>query len=108
MDPVSSETMTTTASECSLIPMPARWRIPRSRLRFTLLDRGSIQPAPTIRPSLTITAPSWRGALFQNRFFSSSPVTEQSSGVPVLITSSSRSPRSNTIRAPTLSRDRSV
>ena len=29
-----------------------------------------MQPAPTMRPPRTITAPSWRGALFQNRFFS--------------------------------------
>ena len=40
MDPVSSETMTTTASEFSLMPIPARWRIPRSRDKFTFLAQG--------------------------------------------------------------------
>ena len=39
MDPVSSETMTTTASAFSLMPIPARWRIPSSRERFTFLLR---------------------------------------------------------------------
>ena len=105
MEPVSSETMATTASEFSLTPMPARWRIPSSRLRFTLPDRGSIQPAPTMRPLRTITAPSWIGALFQNRFFSSSADTWQSRVVPVFSISSSMVRRSNTISAPTLSRD---
>ena len=108
MEPVSSETMATTASECSLMPMPARWRIPRSRLRLVLPERGSMQPAPTMRPLRTMTAPSWSGALFQNRFFSSSLETAQSSAVPVLMTSSNRLARSKTISAPTLSLDREV
>lgn len=38
-----------------------------------------MQPAPTMRPLRTMTAPSWSGALFQNRFFSSSLETAQSS-----------------------------
>ena len=39
------------------------WRIPRSRLRLTFRLRGSIQPAPRMRPSRTRTAPSCMGAL---------------------------------------------
>ncbi|CAN4024103.1 YabP/YqfC family sporulation protein, partial [Dysosmobacter welbionis] len=55
MDPVSSETMTTTASAFSLMPIPARWRIPSSRERFTFLLRGSMHPAPSTRPFRTMT-----------------------------------------------------
>ena len=67
-----------------------------------------MQPAPTIRPFRTMTAPSWRGALFQKMFFSSSADTAQSRAVPVLICSSRRLLRSNTISAPTRSLDREV
>ena len=108
MEPVSSETIATTASVCSLAPMPARWRMPSSRDRFTLPDMGSIQPAPTIRPARTITAPSWSGALFQKIFFSSSAFTVQSSAVPVLMASSSMFFRSNTISAPVLLLERDI
>lgn len=58
MAPVSSETTATTASDRSLIPRPARWRMPRSLLRFMLSDMGSIQAAATIFPRRTTTAPS--------------------------------------------------
>ena len=43
--PVSSETMATTASDRSVMPRPARWRIPRSLLRFMLSDMGSMKAA---------------------------------------------------------------
>ena len=61
--PVSSDTITITASECSLMPMPARWRVPRSGLRFVLLVSGRTQPAAAMRPSRITTAPSCSGAL---------------------------------------------
>ena len=102
MEPVSSETMATTASVCSLAPIPARWRMPNSLERFTFPDMGSIHPAPTILPSRTMTAPSWRGALFQKIFFNNSLLTTVSSLVPVRIASSSILFRSKTIKAPVL------
>ena len=58
MVPVSSDTITTTASLASLIPTPARCRVPRSALRWLLSDRGSTQPAAAIFPSRIIMAPS--------------------------------------------------
>ena len=108
MDPVSSETMATTASEFSLMPIPARWRMPRSRERLIFPDRGRTQPAPTMCPFRTMTAPSWSGALFQKRFLRSSAATVESRAVPVLMMSSSGTFRSKTIRAPTLSRERAA
>ena len=90
------------------MPMPARWRIPRSRLRFTFLDRGSIQPAPRIRPLRMMTAPSCMGALTKKMFFSSSLETEASSVVPERTTSSSKIFRSNTMSTPVRVRDISV
>ena len=58
MEPVSSETMTTTASECSLMPMPARCLMPRSLLRLAFCESGSMQPAAASLSSLIIAAPS--------------------------------------------------
>ena len=100
MEPVSSDTMTTTASEFSLMPMPARWRMPRSRLRFTFFDSGSMHPAPRIRPCRMITAPSCMGAFTKKMFFSSSLDTAASRVVPLRTISSSSSFRSNTISTP--------
>ena len=102
IEPVSSDTMTTTASEFSLMPMPARWRMPRSRLRFTFLLSGSIQPAPSIRPWRMMTAPSCIGAFTKKMFFSSSEDTAASSIVPLRTMSSRRMSRSNTMRTPVL------
>ena len=102
MAPVSSETMATTASDRSLIPRPARWRMPKSLLRFMLSDMGSIHPAATIFPWRTTTAPSCRGALGKKRFFSSSLVTEDWKAVPEEITLARSVSRSKTMRAPTL------
>ena len=45
MMPVSSLTMTTMASEFSLMPRPARWRVPISLPISRLLESGSTQPA---------------------------------------------------------------
>ena len=100
IEPVSSETMTTMASEFSLIPIPARWRMPKSRLRFTFLLSGSMQPAANTRPRRTITAPSCIGALTKKIFFKSSADTAASSTVPLRTMSSSKISRSKTIRAP--------
>ena len=100
IEPVSSETITTTASEFSLIPMPARWRMPRSRLRFTFFDSGSMHPAPKIRPLRMITAPSCIGAFTKKIFFSSSLDTAASSVVPLRSISLSIMLRSKTIKTP--------
>ena len=108
MVPVSSETMTTTASEFSLMPMPARWRIPRSRLRFTFFDSGSIQPPARMRPSRMMTAPSCIAALTKKMFFSSSLLTCASTMVPVRAISSRLISRSKTISTPVRVLDISV
>ena len=108
MEPVSSETMTTTASEFSLMPMPARWRMPRSRERFTFLLRGSMQPAPSSRPWRMMTAPSCMGAFTKKMFFRSSLETAASSTVPLRTMSSSCIFCSKTMRAPVRLRDISV
>ena len=98
--PVSSETMTTTASEFSLMPMPARWRVPRSRLMFTLWDSGRMQPAASSRPSRMMTAPSCIAALTKKMFFKSWLDTCASTMVPVRAISSSFMLRSKTISMP--------
>ena len=78
MEPVSSETTTHRASECSLMPTAARCRVPSSLLMFRLEDKGSRQPAALMRPPLMTTAPSCRGALLKKMFFSSSALTSAS------------------------------
>ena len=108
MVPVSSETMTTTASEFSLMPMPARWRMPRARLRFTFFDSGSIQPPARMRPSRMMTAPSCIAALTKKMFFSSSLLTCASTMVPVRAISSRLISRSKTISTPVRVLDISV
>ena len=108
IEPVSSETITTTASEFSLMPMPARWRMPRSRLRLTFFDSGSMHPAPRIRPRRMMTAPSCMGALTKKMFFSSSDETDASSVVPLRTMSLRRIFRSKTISTPVRDLDISV
>ena len=81
--PVSSETMTTTASETSLMPMPARWRVPRSLLILWFSVSGKTQPAAAMRSLRMMTAPSWSDALVKNRLRSSSEETQASTTVPL-------------------------
>ena len=90
------------------MPIPARCRMPRSRLRFTFLLKGSIQPAPKIRPRRMMTAPSCMGALTKKMFFSSSEDTAASSVVPLRTMSSRWMSRSKTISTPVLLRDISL
>ena len=66
------------------------------------MDRGSIQPAPKMRPWRMMTAPSCMGALTKKMFFSSSEDTAASSVVPLRTMSSSRICRSNTMSTPVL------
>ena len=56
-----SETKITTESEISLTPIPARCLVPRSLSNFFVVS-GRKQPAATIRPSLSMAAPSCSGA----------------------------------------------
>ncbi|MPM86134.1 hypothetical protein SDC9_133217 [bioreactor metagenome] len=90
------------------MPIPARWRIPRSLERFTFLLRGSIHPAPRTRPLRTMTAPSCMGALTKKMFFKSSFETSAFRIVPLRTISSSMISRSNTISAPVRDLDISV
>ena len=103
--PVSSETMTTTASDTSLVPIPARWRVPRSLDRCVFSDSGMTQPAAATRPARMITAPSCSEALGKNRLRSSCSVTRASIIVPVLKYSSSDVLRSKISSTPTRSFD---
>ena len=64
--------------------------------------KGSIQPAPSIRPWRMITAPSCMGAFTKKIFFSSSEETAASSVVPLRTMSSRWMSRSNTIKTPVL------
>ena len=100
MEPVSSETMATTASECSLMPMPALWRMPRSELSEALFESGSIQPAAARRPSRIITAPSCSGEFTKKMLRSSSLETSAFTTVPVAIWSLRELVRSKTMSAP--------
>ena len=59
--PVSSLTTTTTASEFSLMPRAARWRVPMSLPISRLSESGSTHPAAAMRPSRRMAAPSCRG-----------------------------------------------
>ena len=103
--PFSSETITTTASETSLVPTPARWRVPRSLGRCGLSLSGMTQPAAATRPPRTMTAPSCRGEFLKKRLRSSCSDSCASTMVPVLKYSSSGVSRSKISRTPTRSRD---
>ena len=59
--PFSSDTTTTTASVCSVMPRAARWRVPKRSVWIDVSASGSSAPAATIRSSRMITAPSWSG-----------------------------------------------
>ncbi len=50
-----------TASDSSVRPMAARWRVPRSRSSFGLTVSGRKHAAAAIRVSWMITAPSCSG-----------------------------------------------
>jgi hypothetical protein len=63
MSPLSSDTITATASFSSVRPMAARCRVPSSRLRAGCTVSGRKQDAAATRPSWMMTAPSWSGAL---------------------------------------------
>ena len=64
IEPVSSETTRTIASETWESPIAARCRVPsRSVPRIRSSGIGSRQPAATITLPRTITAPSWSGEL---------------------------------------------
>src|SRR5262252_421571 len=66
MAPVSSEQMTAMASVSSVIPIPARWRVPSCVDSNGFIERGRKQAAAAMRSFCTITAPSCRGALGRN------------------------------------------
>ena len=55
---VSSDTMTTTASVCSVIPKAARCLVPMILLKFGLSDNGNKQAAAMIRSPRQINPPS--------------------------------------------------
>ena len=83
MVPVSSETMTTSASETSLIPIAARCLVPKSELILRFCVRGSTQPAAAMRSSRIKTAPSCKAAFVKKIFLSNSLLTCASINVPL-------------------------
>ena len=103
--PVSSETMKTVASEISLMPRPARWRVPRSRPTPVVSDRCRRHAADMMRSPRTMTAPSCSGVFGSKMFSSSGWESTPSTRVPVAITSLRRVLFSMTISAPTRRRD---
>src|SRR5581483_10034557 len=56
--PVSSEQITAIASVSSVIPIPARWRVPSCVDNRGFIESGRKQAAAAIRSFCTITAPS--------------------------------------------------
>ena len=60
--PFSSDTTTTTASVCSVMPRAARWRVPNRSVWMVVSASGSRAPAARIRSPRMITAPSWSAA----------------------------------------------
>jgi hypothetical protein len=98
---VSSETTITTASDSSVMPTAARWRVPTPSGRSVRKVRGRIEPAWVIRPSRITTAPSWSGEYGRKTEVRSSFDTSASIGVPASTRSSRLFSRSSTIRAPT-------
>ena len=82
-DRLSAETMITMASLLSLMPTPARCRVPRSAESRSLWDRGSTHPAAVARPSRMIMAPSWSAALGKKIFRINCSETRPSMVVPV-------------------------
>src|ERR1700722_6953902 len=61
--PVSSEQMTAMASVSSVMPMPARWRVPSWVESKGFMESGRKHAAAAMRSFCTITEPSCRGAL---------------------------------------------
>ena len=61
MLPVSSETMTETASVSSVMPIPARWRVPSWVESSGFMESGRKQAAAATRSFCTMTAPSCSG-----------------------------------------------
>ena len=59
--PFSSETTTTTASVCSVIPRAARWRVPNRSAWTVVSASGRSAPAARIVSPRMMTAPSWSG-----------------------------------------------
>ena len=98
--PVSSETMTLTASVDSVMPMAARWRVPSSREREWSSVSCKMQAAATMRSPRTITAPSCKGVFGSKMFSISGAEISPSMTVPESMTSASPVCRSKTIRAP--------
>ena len=100
MMPVSSDTISDTASVVSVMPMAARWRVPRSRLMVGSSESGSMQAAALMRRLRSIIAPSCSGVLGSNMFSISGALISASTRVPVSITSPRPVCRSMTISAP--------
>ena len=98
----------TTASDCSLRPMPARWRMPSSLLRLFCVVSGSTQPAAARRASRMMAAPSCSGALLKNMFFNSSADTSAFTMVPVAMTLERLTLRWKMMSAPVRERDMST
>ena len=75
--PVSSDTITQSASPTSLMPTAARCRVPKLGLgRLRLAVMGSTLEADAMRPlRSTITAPSWSSVRGQNTVTSKSADT---------------------------------
>ena len=61
ISPVSSDTTTTIASDSSVRPMAARWRVPRDFEMFDASVNGRKQPAAISLPFRMMAAPSWIG-----------------------------------------------
>ncbi len=100
--PVSSLTMSTTASLCSVRPTAARWRVPMRPTPGMVSASGSTQPAATSRASRMITAPSCSEVPGMKMVASISAVTSPLMRTPVAAMFSRPVSRSNTTSAPVL------
>ena len=103
--PFSSDTTTTTASVCSVIPRAARWRVPKRSVWTVISASGRSAPAARSISSRMMIAPSWSGAFGAKIVRIRSADTSAWIMTPVSATSSSPVSRSRTISAPWPSAD---
>src|SRR5664280_2434093 len=98
--PLSSDTTTTIASVCSVMPRAALWRVPKRSSGMVVSAEGSTAPAARMRSPLITTAPSWSGVFGEKRVTSRSAERSAWSITPFSAISCRPVSRSMTIRAP--------
>ena len=103
--PFSSDTTTTTASVCSVIPRAARWRVPKRSVWTVVSASGRSAPAARIASPRMITAPSWSAVRGMKIVRSRSAERSPWIITPVSAISSSPVSRSITMSAPWPSAD---